>query len=69
MGENRDFWRRSWRRHPALTAAQLACCLGVCVTGVVRIVNGHSLWSTGLELAFLAGGVTLGVMLVRRDDS
>jgi hypothetical protein len=68
MGENMSFWRRSWRRHPGLSAAQLACGLGLSVTGVVRIANGHSQWSSALVLAFLAGGFACWVMLVRRDE-
>ena len=68
MGENSSFWRRSWRRHRALSAAQLGCGLGVTVTSVVRLISGHSPWSTALVLAFMAGAFVCWVMLVRRDE-
>jgi hypothetical protein len=68
MGENLNFSRRSWRRHPALSAAQLACGLGVTVTSLVRLMGGHSRWSTALVLAFMAGVFVFWVMLVRRDE-
>ena len=63
-----NFWRRSRRRHPALSAAQLTSGLGLRGTSVVRIVNGHSQWPSALVLAFLAGGFGCWVMLVRRDE-
>jgi hypothetical protein len=67
MGENLDFWRRNWRRHRALSVAQLSCTLGACVTAVIREINGHARWSSALVLAFVAGALVLWVMLVRRD--
>ena len=68
MGENWSFWRRSWRRHPALSAAQAGCGLGVAITGLVRLIGGHSPWSTALVLAFMVGAFVCWVMLVRRDE-
>lgn len=67
MRENLDFVRRSWRRHPVLSAVQLAFVLGIGVVGIARLTS-HDRWLAGLWLAFLAGAFVCWVLLIRRDE-
>jgi hypothetical protein len=61
----RDFARRSWRRHPVLSALDVAVALGLAILGLLDLVDGHSQLRGGI--VFVALFVLL-VVLVRRNE-
>ena len=67
-GESREFMRRSWRRHPVLSALYVAVAVASSVIGVIDLVDGHSRWRGGLYLVLWLAWLVLLVFLVRRDE-
>jgi high-affinity Fe2+/Pb2+ permease len=66
--EGRDLARRSWQRHPVLSALYVAVALGLAIVGLLNVVNGHSQFRGGVYVVLFVAWFVLVVVLVRRDE-
>jgi hypothetical protein len=66
--EGREFARRSWRRHPVLSALYVAVGLGLAVVGIMNLVLGHSDWRGWLYPALWFAWFVFLIVLIRRDE-